>query len=85
MVTPRLTAPQLVVLRALDGLEWRERRTAEEFAFDADVALDMADRDYKRGRYRPWTRREIVDGVEGWFLTVTGQDLVARLKAEGAL
>lgn len=84
MVTPRLTAPQLTVLRALDALPEGEWITAKEGGFNANSAFNLA----YRGRYNPsfvrtrWSRG---DECHLYALPPEGRDLVARLKAEGAI
>lgn len=83
-MTPRLTAPQLAVLRALDALPEGEWITAKDGGFSGNAAGWLAfmvgekDSHPVLGGYRMRER-----GV--YRLTPAGRALVARLKAEGAL
>lgn len=83
-MTPRLTAPQLAVLRALDALPEGEWITAKDGGFNANSAFNLA----YRGRGNPsfvetrWSRS---GDCHLYALIPAGRALVARLKAEGAL
>lgn len=84
MVTPRLTAPQLAVLRALDALPEGEWITAKDGGFSPGAAASML-YNILPGNSEPIVARKLGTMPRRWWLTPTGRDLVARLKAEGAL
>lgn len=71
-MTPRLTAPQMAVLRALDKLPEGEWITAKDGGFSGKATAIVA-------------RRGIVGwvGNNGYRLTPAGRALISNLKAEG--
>jgi hypothetical protein len=94
-ITPRLTAPQLAVLRALDALPEGEWITAKEGGFHTVAATKLQGREpnpiahRQEEHHRPprgssW-RSLYHPGSSQYQLSPAGRALVARLKAEGAL
>lgn len=83
-MTPRLTAPQFAVLRALDALPEGERITAKEGGFSGNAAASML-YNILPGNSEPIAARKLGTMPRRWWLTPAGRTLVARLKAEGAL
>lgn len=82
-ITPRLTAPQLTVLRALDALPdgmWAEPKAV---GINRRVLENIMSHDF------PAVRRLVYEiyGGQGFAYRITpaGRALVARLKVEGAI
>lgn len=82
-ITPRLTAPQIAVLRALDDLPEGEWTTAKDGGFSGNAAGWLAVV-FADSQSRP-VRAGHGKGRGRYALTPAGRALVARLKAEGAL
>ena len=83
-MTPRLTAPQLAVLRALDKLPDGEWITAKDGGFSAGAAVNLAFRgpdDFSFIVTR-WDRK---DERYSYRLSFAGLALVRALKSEGKL
>lgn len=81
-MTPRLTAPQMAVLRALDALPEGEWTTAKDGGFNANSANGLGYR-----WFPSMTQQTFVHGMGSccYRLTPAGRALVAQLKAEGKL
>lgn len=83
-MTPRLTAPQMAVLRALDALPEGEWTTAKDGGFSGGAAANLAfpGKGLKGLVSAKWNSR--LD-CYAYGLTIMGRALVAQLKAEGKL
>lgn len=85
-MTPRLTTPQLAVLRALDALPEGEWTTAKDGGFKATSANSLSVCFW--GHPEKFVRRDFDHAFLGavrFGITPAGRALVAQLKAEGVL
>ena len=80
-MTPRLTAPQITVLMALDALPEGEWITAKDGGFSGRAAGWLVYSAPRQLAFRSAYRLQTPE----YMIAPAGRALVARLKAEGAI